>query len=312
MKLALLSDPHSTVMSPIGRTDDVALAMILKWGFIRDYLLKNQICRLLVAGDLCDVKRSWELLAILSTTFSEWVEKGINVYAVLGQHDSYFHEMSNEATVLGVLMSTGLVTRLSGKPLTVGGGKDGFVNLYGSSYGEPVPKAKKSSLPNILVIHRMIAMNKLWKQQKGMDYAPDFLERNKNYELILCGDAHRQFVYQSVKRTICNTGPMMRLDATEEMMSHKPTMFIYETEHNKLYSVPIPYRTGVLTREHISQVKLEKNTFDEFFDELLEKGKSRYTFKYILRKYLEEMEREKGCVSSSVRKILSEVMSDES
>lgn len=314
MKVALLSDPHFTVENPIGRNDNIESAVISKLLFVRDYLVQRKIRYLLVAGDLCDVKRSWNLLSLLTTHLSDWVDKGIEVFAVLGQHDSYYHETENDSTVLGVLMSAGLITRLTDDVYVISDKKE-TVFIQGASYGEPVPEAfkapTKKGTSNILVIHKMIGMARLWAQQQGMEYAPAFLKRNKGYDLILCGDAHRRFIHSFGRRIICNTGPVIRLEATEEMMEYRPALFVYDTKvPGRIGQIPIPCRNNVLTREHIEKIQEEKADFDAFINEMLEKGRSRYTFNYILRRYLEKQD---GIVANEgVKKILSEVMGNES
>jgi predicted phosphodiesterase len=292
MKIALLSDTHLTVTTPIGRKDDIEVTMI--------------------AGDLTDVKRSWELLSYLTTLFGEWKRKGIIVCSVFGQHDSYYHEVQNETTVLGILIKSGLVTRLGKKRAFTGENYKKGIAIYGCSWGEDIPQGGDSTI-NILVIHKMIAMRKMWAKQTDLTYAPDFLRAHGEYSLILCGDAHQQFIHTDKNdgRIICNTGPLLRLEASKEMMRHRPKIMIYDTDRNTIQQIVLKCSDEVFTRDHIKSIKQDREEFDDFINEILDQGVSRYSFETILRKYLEGLEKEGSVPNKGVRKILSEVMADE-
>jgi predicted phosphodiesterase len=271
MKFILLSDGHITCDKPIGRLDSDMLQIgIDKLGYIFQHACDNNIPHILQAGDFVDVKRSWELLSSLSKFLDSWKKKGIFLSCCLGQHDMYFHDVSNEKTIMGVLISTGLIKRLSSMPYYFGDHSD--IAIYGSSFGENIPEPYDISF-NILVCHRQILMSKIFKQQEKYDYAPAFL-KEYNYDLILCGDAHQKFDFKLGKRIVCNTGPLMRLEATDDMMNHQPCFYVFDTETRKLSTHLIPAKLGseVLSKDHIAIQKLRKQNFDDFIGKVQEIG----------------------------------------
>lgn len=259
MKIIELSDLHLVLDNPIGRTDDVTETQWGKLGFVFEYAKENNIEYILQPGDFTDIRRSWELLQKLSEFLARyWMVK---VLFVLGQHDSYYHDMTNQKTIVGVLNSSGLLTRLTNEPLQIGDG----IFVYGASYGEevPVPKTKQT---NILVIHRQILVDKVYAQQTDYDDAQTFLKDNVGYDLILCGDAHQRFEKKIGNKIICNAGPLLRLEATSAMMLHKPGFFIYDTDNKKSVWKDIPAADGksVLSREHVQKKEERKNNFAAF------------------------------------------------
>lgn len=262
MRLILLSDLHLTPETPVARLDDVAGDT--QWGklrFIFNYARKYKIGHVLQAGDFTDVTKSWELMQRLSEFLSEYQE--IKIYAVRGQHDSYYRDMNNRRTIMGVLDSliTAKHVPSSGTYLNDG------VRVFGCDYEAHLPIMRPIiNDVNILVIHRQILIKKFWKVQEGYEYAPDFLKANKQYDLILCGDAHQRFIHQEGKRIICNTGPLLRLEASENMFEHKPCFYIYDTASKKLETIEIPHApaSSILSREHLVTASARKESFANF------------------------------------------------
>lgn len=279
MKFILLSDCHLTVDKPVARLDSDMLQVGLnKLEYVFQYAYDNGIFNILQGGDFVDVKRSWKLVSALSKFLEVWKNRGVFLSCVKGQHDSYYHDMTNEETILGVLISTKLIRRLESKPYHFDwyskaiehvSHKD--IDIYGSSFGEEIPAIQDKNVFNILVCHRQILMSKIFKQQEGYDYAPAFL-KEYNYDLILCGDAHQKFDFKLGKRIVCNTGPLMRLEATDAMMNHQPCFYVFDTEIRKLSTHLIPAKSGseVLSKDHIAIQKLRKQNFDDFIGKVQE------------------------------------------
>ena len=262
MKIILLSDLHLITENPIARIDDLTLVQWEKLNFIFDYANKNGIEHILQAGDFTDNKRSWNLLQQLSTYLSKQKAK---IYLVKGQHDSYYHDMENQKTTTGILISSGLLTLLNKDPIKL----ESF-SVYGASFGEEVPIPKKSGF-NILVIHSPIGL-----KTKNMEYedAKYFLKKYDYYNLILCGDIHEKFIVHDRKRIICNTGPMLRLEATEYNIEHQPCFYLYDSDKTdvsmQIKSIDIPTSNGshVLSREHIKRAQEKQISFNDFVEKV--------------------------------------------
>lgn len=304
MKIALLSDIHLVAENPIARLDDIVVTEFGKLSAVFMYCIEHNIDVILQAGDLVDIKRSWELLPRLTTFLNSY--RGIQLYLVRGQHDSYYHSMTNEKTIVGVLVASGLVNLLGEIGHSIG--TPGAVYVYGASWGEPVPKPTTKGL-NILVVHKQILMNKIWKKQSEFDYAPEFLITHKEYDLILCGDHHRKFYFKNGKRIICNTGPMMRLEANKDMMEHTPGFFVYDTNKGSCEWITIPSlpSTVVLSTKHLDAKHQMEKSFEEFTTKIQEaaEGKKTLSFDRNLRLMIHRLK-----TKDSVRKIISEVQGE--
>lgn len=304
MKIIFTSDWHLLNDNPVGRLDNVVDTQWDKLGFIFTYAKMNGVGLILQAGDMTDIKRSWELLQMLSEFLTEF--PSINLLMVKGQHDSYYHDMQNKKTIVGVLESSKLLTVLDEDPEMC----SDEIAIYGASYGENVPKVVTPEALNILVIHKQILVNKIFEGQKDYESASTFLKENPDYDLILCGDVHQRFEKRLGNRIICNTGPLLRLEATSAMMAHKPGFYVFNSDgHTSLEWVEIPSSDGskILSRDHLERQKKKDISFESFisrvqesadetktvsFDKNLEivmkKNKSSQTVRSLVTRYLAE------------------------
>jgi len=309
MHFLLLSDIHARSDSPICRTDDISKAFISKFEFILRYAEKENAI-ILHAGDLFDTPRSLRTLYNIMTLLNKYSSVGF--YGVLGgkSHDSYLYSTDLTGVTWGLLQEAGKIKRLTDKAVEVrekeltGCKGPSFVNLYGASYGEEVPKAEDPKSFNILAIHKEISMNKMFRTQERY-YAPKFLGDNPDYNLIICADIHQKFMYKAPSgRIILNSGPLLRLEADEA--SHEPGFFVYDTEMKKVDWVNVPHEPAenVISREHLIK-KEEMDTMLEGFVKAIKEDSQGMglSFQDNLSAFIKENE-----IEEEVRMILSRTM----
>lgn len=266
-KIAFLSDPHLIWDTPVGRTDNIVDTEKEKFEFILDWCDKNNAV-LIISGDLFDTPRSWRVLNMFLGIREKY---RTSIHVVKGQHDTYFRDMENNSTTLGVLLETDQVWRLRDVPFVVERSANAVpVHIYGCDYGnETIPVVREKDVTNILVIHKMITDRPLWYGHEDYTDAERFLEENKDFKIIHCGDAHRTFIIQTKEgRVICNTGPLLRLEANEAMFEHRPCFFVYDLESDKMEVIQIPHKPAeeVLSRAHIEREHAKKELLDTFIE----------------------------------------------
>jgi len=288
MKFGLLSDPHIVWHKPVCRSDDVFETSLRKMGFVLKYCSKKFI-PLLIAGDTTDSPRGWNAFPSIMSLFHKY--RDVKVFAVYGQHDAYMRE-TRDGTILGILIRSGLVRLLDGEPKKYDG-----VYLYGSSWEDEVPKPKisKPKYKNVLVIHTPITV--IDTPYQSLD-AKTFV-RNNGFDLTLCGDIHRAFMWGEDGKYIVNTGPMMRLKGTEEMFEHEPSFLVWDSEGEEFEAIDIPHERAdkVLTRDHLDESKERDSILEEFLSGLksgsiTKYGKASKTF----RVWADEQDIEKDVV----------------
>jgi len=202
-----------------------------------------------------------------------------------------------------------LLQILTAKPIKMTAGMK-VINIYGASYGEPIPEPISRKGINILVVHKQIGVEKVFEGQKDFIQAETFLRDHSDYDLILCGDCHQNFEVGVGDRVICNAGPMLRHEASEQMFHHRVGFFIYDPDDKSLVFRDIPNTDAelVLSRKHLIRERERKNNFQDFIDRVRqteEKGSS-VPFEDNLYKIMDDNKTTK-VVRELVAKYLSEV-----
>lgn len=317
MKFVLLSDLHLVApdATPVARKDDAFKTQMRKLDFVLKYAAEQEGA-ILVAGDFFDKPRSWALLAEVTKELSKFkAGKYFAICSVFGQHDMYMYSTHTSSTNLGVLIEANLVIRLGTEVTTFKDTEDSRpTNIYGVDYNGIIDIADMhldSEAYNILVIHAPIGKEKMWAGQENYTNALKFLADNGSFDFIHCGDFHQTFMLEErgSSRMIANPGPLFRMEATQEMIKHKPGFLLLDTQNNACTFVEIPHAPAdqVLTREHIikeenlnkalqgfiSEVEVEKDTegsssFSSILDALVKKNDVSFAVRKILSKVMEE------------------------
>lgn len=295
MKLILISDIHLLSKKPVARLDNAIQTCFEKLSFVMAKA-KELNCGVLVAGDFFDQPRDWYVWQNLTD-----IIRGVKIYSVFGQHDTYkYSEKTRHSTNLGVLSTlSDDVIILGPEPYAELG-----VRIYGCHIGQPVSEVEDHEFKNLLVIHAPISL----EDHPYVEHnAEDFLTKHKDYDLILCGDIHKKFIFEKANRIICNTGPMIR--KTVDDFNHEPCFFVYDSAKHCITEHKIPYLPPeeVLSREHIEASEKREALLKEFITQVsANKGvQSSNLFKNIER-FIKVNK-----VPQSVQNILSEVMQDE-
>ncbi len=257
IKLLFLSDLHLALETPRSRLDDYFETGFNKLDYILSYAKKHSITEIIQAGDFVDGPRGYQ---ILSKIMSKLDEYSVTIKLVVGSHDRYLGSENLDFTNIGILAKAKYVEILNEKPTKLNNKK---VSLYGCSYGHKIPRVTTLNSINILIIHSSISNLPL-----PYDYIPanKFLEDNNNFSIILCGHIHQKFIISNNDRIICNTGPVLRSDASKEMLVHKPSFLVYDTENNDLEEIEIPSEPAekVLTRIIIEKANHNKKLLTDF------------------------------------------------
>ena len=302
MKLVLLSDVHLSWDNPIARKDNLFETQFKKLNFVFDWATDNN-ANILQAGDLFHRPRSWYLLPVMIDFLKNHSAK---LHCVFGQHDTYLYsEDIRKTTSLGILAKLGLVDILDMHLINEEG-----VLIVGCSYGKKIPEiedfGESDPYCKILVIHAPISDAPLYPGHE-LTYARNFLRLHNEYDLILCGDIHKAFIYGSKGRYIVNTGPMLRRECNEYNFKHKPHFLVYDTKTKTLEDVTIPHEPAdkVLTREHIERVDFNDLMLQDFIKSVETGEVKSASFTDNLRIFIE-----KNDLTEEVVNILSKVMED--
>jgi len=263
MKLLLLSDIHLSTETPMSRIDDFEKTQWDKLTYVFQRALQEDAV-IVQAGDLCHQARNWKMCHRLAAFLSIWK---VPFYMVRGQHDTYMRSETSPSVVL-VLAKVGLV-RLLDRSTVVSveglGDKHPKIALVGVEFGKNPPLPTPKTGPRILIIHAPIADIPIPGMPEFVD-AKKFADKHREYDLILCGDIHRHFCFQTKHNIILNTGPMVRREATEYNFSHQPCFYLYDTDSGELRKEIIPHAPAeqVMERKHLEMAKETEGMMVDF------------------------------------------------
>lgn len=302
-KFALISDLHIQWETPQGRKDNFVATQLNKLQFVFEYCRQHKL-PLVCAADVFDTPRSWRAYGLFLNLLLQYSDVGF--FCVAGQHDLYYRSREVEDVALKLLAKSGKITLLGSEPIQI---QNAY--FYGVNYiDEAIPTPKNVADINILAIHRMITDRPIWKGQQEFTDASWFLSQyGRGYTCILCGDAHRKFVVQNSTngKVICNTGPLLRAEASEDMFAHHPCFFVLDTDTMQMQDIPIPHEDAdkVLSRKHIEWTKEKSGMMDAFVEMINTNELSGVSFTENLDEYIKA-----NAISVAVQKIITDVMQE--
>jgi len=241
----LCADFHLREDQPPCRTDNFWNAQWKKVDLIRDLYLKYE-CPVIHAGDLF---HHWKPSPYL---LSEAIRRlPNNFWAIYGNHDLPQHNLELAYKCgINTLKSAGLIEI-----------------IQGCHWGE-IPKNLSLLFNNkkVLVWHVMTYKGKQPWSDCVDPAATKLLRKYPEYSLILTGHNHQSFVEEYEGRLLVNPGSLTRYKA--DQINHKPCVYLWYGENNKVEPVYLPIEQDVITREHIDRKDQRDERIDAFISRL--------------------------------------------
>jgi len=280
MKLGLLGDIHARSRAPAGRKDNWLDTHLGKFNEALDYFADNGCKFILQPGDFFDSPKP--VNQVLSAYINALRQHEMVMLAVLGQHDTYFHDIVNaERTALHVLQSAGVAKILGGpKPFAYEG-----MQVYGASWGQepPVMRKQTEGVTKILLAHAHVGNHPLYPGHK-LSSPQQYAVKHPDYQLILLGDYHYRYVEEckvgQATTLVVDMGCLMRMRNTPMDRSHEPAVAVYDTKTRKM--APIHKLTiqpaDIVFKQEAKGVVEEAPLLEEFLTRLKSTGRLSTTF----------------------------------
>lgn len=259
------ADLHITDKAPICREQEEFMkAVVDKITFLRK-LQRQHKCPIVVAGDFFNKHNpSHYLLGLVLRMWPRWSK----TYVVAGQHDLPANSIAQlERSGLEVLCSAGRVSFLSRERPTYHTYNNSCETLLldGRSWGEELPMIypyESGPYAPILVMHKhVIHGRKPWPGCTSPQAKNLLRELPKEYQVIVTGDNHIPFVYESEdERMVINPGSMLRMSADQKL--HKPRVYLWRPGEAKPAYLPI--RNDVINDEHLIVQEERNDRLDTF------------------------------------------------
>jgi len=266
MKILCGPDLHIRVTPPQHRKDNFVETQKHKIKWILK-LAKKMDCKLVFfPGDLTDHARlPYHIVDYYIRLFKSYPEQ--TILAVRGQHDMLYH-VESENTPFSVMDAAGAIKDFGGVNRLFG-----LVGVSGVDFNGEMPDIVWDLVKgqiNILLIHKMFVLDKLWEKQE--DFIPSliFLRKTK-WDLIVSGDNHqRYYSFATGDRFHVNCGSLMRQNIDQK--DHKPAVYIYDTDERTLkdYEIPIDPIEDVMDLEKAEEEKLQSEELQAFVESIEE------------------------------------------
>lgn len=259
-------DLHIRVTNPEHRIDDFVETQKHKIKWI-ERLIDKYNCQLaLYPGDITDhSKLPYWIVDYYTRLFKLQFE--CERLTVRGQHDMLYHVESSN-TPISLMDAAGAIKLISIQDV---GGYFMLPNVvvWGIDFDGIIPDVRNfgydKKMINILLIHKMFVDEKIWEGQEDYKRANLFLKETE-WDLIVSGDNHQHFMFQSGDRYHVNCGSLMRQNI--DQIHHKPIVYIYNTENKTLvpHYVPIDPPEEVFSVEEALEKKKEDEKMKEFVE----------------------------------------------
>jgi predicted phosphodiesterase len=239
------ADWHLRDTVPSCRTDDFITA---QWGIVREVaeLQRKYKCPVIHAGDLFHHwKPSPELL-------TRCIQELPNMFwTVYGNHDLPQHNMDLEyKSGVRTLIEAGKVKLLD----------EGHWN-------HPPSKGIKIGNRRVGVWHNMVWTNKApFPGAEEEDEGHKLLDDFPQFDIIITGDNHQQFICKKDGRILLNTGNLTRQTAAQ--IDFEPCVWLYKAEVNMVIAYYFGIDPDAVTRVYIEDKAERDDRIDAFVERL--------------------------------------------
>jgi len=298
----LTADWHLRDDVPTCRIDDYAAAMWRKIEFIKKlkwkHTTREQECALLVAGDLFHRPRP---SYALTTKAMRELNVGGEFIAIPGQHDLPQHRLGAiDESAFGVLTESFIITETKS-----------CTGIQGFPFGAELKSCAKEIIKDpdrtrqIALAHVMCYESKplFPGAEKVGGTAQQILDKLKGFDLVVTGDNHIPFTYRAKDgRLLVNPGSLMRMTAAQA--DHRPRVYLWYADENRVDEVFLPIEQGVVSRDHIERAEERDERIDAYVTRMNHDYEVELSFDENLKRYLAT-----NRVHSRVKNIINEARS---
>jgi len=223
MKLLITGDLHLRLRTPERRTEaDFKEVCLGKLAQVLDLAREHKVTHVLQPGDFFNSPNpSGELVAETIELIRGKLASPGTFLAIHGQHDLAYHsETGRRRSGLRILKAAECLTLLGNLP---------YLSIYGADWGQEVPEPHEDGDLKILVAHTMVGNKPLWPGHELT--APEaYVRKHPGYDLYVLGDYHYPFIAEVGDALVVNAGCLIRQQASERELAHKPQVVVYDSE----------------------------------------------------------------------------------
>jgi predicted phosphodiesterase len=251
-----LSDVHIMERVPLCRTDNFLNVIVNKMEQLKKVQEKYR-CPIFIGGDIFDVSRMAKASDVFWIKFFESFKN--KIIAIPGQHDIPNHNIEkifdSSLGVIDVACENFSLIPLAFEQLETFNWKFGGIK-------------RKIGMIHKLFHHKKEDIIKDSSGNKLSSSAKVFLRKHLDCDVILSGDNHKTFVVEYENKILINPGSVFRMRA--DQIDHRPCVFLYDAEKNKVTPEYFQIKEDVVTREHLEKKEDRQDRMDAYINKLNE------------------------------------------
>jgi hypothetical protein len=291
-KVAFIKDPHlmfgfsNNIRKPLpgSGANSWENSIRKKLEFIASHMKTNGISILLISGDLFEHSKlgDWTFNKYFknkSALLEIFIDEGIELYSVQGNHDMFNGKAQINGTIFGELISDGIIQHLTIEPLEFRT-QIGIIKIHGTDYSFTEAEQKRKfhiinneeSVINMVVSHTNITPN----EEQLSDFTYQELSENyPNINVHLCGHYHLGYDPTIVNEvTFINPWNLTRVSREYQvkMDNHIPQLVLLDLDNYSnsnldwVQTIEIPHLNFYdAFREEVVSILKENQKF-KFFD----------------------------------------------
>lgn len=228
--IIFVGDLHLKGSSPISRVDDYPTVILNKLESLINTAKSFNCDKIMLLGDVFDSHiTTLPYLAKVINTFRKISDAGIDVYAIVGNHDIKNNRMDSlDSSALGILISTGYL-KLAPRNLII---DDTSFNCF--HYPEELTNNNESCY-SVCVAHRYYEFGLSWDSLTSEDL------KSLNYDAMILGHYHVPCDTLSIEDTLLyRPGSLSRSTSEPYNKLRTPRVLVFNCLNHKTVYVDIP------------------------------------------------------------------------
>lgn len=259
MKICFIGDIHLKKMSPLNRLIDYNDDLLKKLEWIRDYCNTNEIDTVVHLGDIADYPDMPD--GLKNKFIQTWrLYKG-TFYSIVGMsHDLFYNnEQSYFKTCLYNLELSGILQVLY-EPVLIDNIRLAPLDMHIDKAKEQIRHAGLDNHRTIFLAHQFYN----WDLDKRAGFEEDdFVNLDKECSLILGHDHRQHNDVVSGNVTIRRPGSLMRTELSEETISKKPRVLLFDSTTDTWDYITVPHR-DINEIYNVAEYRAKKSNLKSF------------------------------------------------
>ena len=271
MKILFFGDPHFYSQTTTSRIDDYRVTSLAKLKTLLDLAVEHDITDVMTTGDFFDkYEVSYAYLNDLVSLLTEFRDKGISVWSLIGNHDLPYNNMAYfKNAPLSLLFRSNLVKHIKEKNEFIDPILHKQINVFGIDFTkEAIVDSIKldEGQTNILIMH--------YATENTVPGESIELKRISKFDFTISGHDHAYYPPLTLNNgnTIFRPGSLLRRTKDDYNLVRDIILYVFDSESNSMDAWVLPNTkkaSEIFKNEIFGEQNL--NLYDNKYNELFNK-----------------------------------------